>query len=833
MADELKSILSILENSQGYDVALLTTFNFEIDFFEKAVLNRLIKNDVRKVSVYIDSRELAKAVSRAVSGNIGVRYVVNPVEMQGAFHPKIILLLGEKKARLIIGSGNLKTSGYYINNEVYGCLDYSPGRPEFRRIIYDAIRFFEECNRFTPGLDTELLNEVRRRPYYRPAPECERAHLLGNGTLSILQQVRRLITDKVEEIKIAVPYYDNGLVGLRAIRETWPDAGIRLYLQHKWCTYQKPDNDDAKELVFESIDSEENDNNHFYHGKVFLLKTADSDYLLYGSSNCTQSAVTKSKEEGGNYECDILIKGNTGEYEDFFSQFIIIDKEPEGHPMIHTSDDEENFFFRYGISEDKTVLHIGFSRVFKQAVFSYHNVVLPWRKTDGEIVIEVDGDQIPCGIFDLTVEYDDRKEIINCWFVDRSALEFFRIPDKNSEELLTDSDDFGEGDKFREDYEKLLRAMGSCSQDWAQMRQSIAPYLAAKEEEEGADRAGQDDSEEDFIVNVDLSDEDYSAYRQFCTMERIRNKVTEKYLHSLPLFFRLSWSTGSAAEGEKEDRGIGKAHKITQEKRFQRFVRRIVRNISDPSNMETVSRDHYIGIIAALFSVFDDEKNDGLFNADYLIKTRCELILAIISKLDPDREVSRLWISKIIGTLLYNHSISIKFENADRRNACEQSNRRVLLALEDRFHIRNCFSSFFILSGRSGDEIKQEQGIQYIEQLYGYQDIEKIEENLRKYYGNYSGLNVENGVARVDVISDKLERFLKPDSKLVRELKRYSANVQKLSAIVITIRNPYKMTGPSIVKVEHRINLTYNQWRCSILRANGLVDNSPSTFLHV
>ena len=164
MADDSNSILSILENSRGYDMALLTTFNFEIDFFEKAILGRLIKNDIRKVSVYIDSKELAKAVSESSSVLLGQRYVVNPVEMHGSFHPKIILLLGERKARLIVGSGNLKISGYYINNEVFGCLDYSADRPDYRGIIYNAIRYFEEFDKSTPGLDADLLKEIRKYP---------------------------------------------------------------------------------------------------------------------------------------------------------------------------------------------------------------------------------------------------------------------------------------------------------------------------------------------------------------------------------------------------------------------------------------------------------------------------------------------------------------------------------------------------------------------------------------------------------------------------------------------------------------------------------------------
>lgn len=836
MADDSNSILSILENSRGYDMALLTTFNFEIDFFEKAILGRLIKNDIRKVSVYIDSKELAKAVSESSSVLLGQRYVVNPVEMHGSFHPKIILLLGERKARLIVGSGNLKMSGYYINNEVFGCLDYSADRPDYRGIIYNAIRYFEEFDKCTPGLDADLLKEIRKYPYYRPSSDNERVHFIGNGSSSILQQVSQIITGNVEEIRIAVPYYDNGLMGLNTIRETWPSASCQLFLQHKWSTYQNLSGEELVENVFEFIGSKENNNGHFYHGKILFFRTVDSEYLLYGSSNCTQSALTKAKEEGGNYECDILLKGNKSEFESFYSQFIKTDKRPEGHPMVHTSSAETNFYFRYGILKKRMTLHLGFVRSFKRALFSYRDIVIPWRRSNGEIVLEIDADQVPGGIFDLDIEYDDQKEVVKCWCIDHSAIDLFRIRDLKTDEL-TDDGDFGEGDKFRDDYEKLLRAMGSCNQDWIEIRQSIVPYMAAKEEEEGADRSGQDGLEEDFIVNVNLSDEDFSAYRQFCTMERLRNKATEKYLHSLPLFFCLRAGSGSTdSEGKEQELERKKTEKITQDKRFVRFVKRIVRNLTDPMNVEAATRDHYTGIVAVLFSIFDDPKNEGIFDAEYMIKTRCELILALLKKLDPDRDASRLWISKIIGIILNNHFVSETFDSTDKKDACEQSNRRVLRTLEDKYRIRNCYEDFFVLEDQFDNneyEEKRRQAIAYLEQLYGYQDIRKIEEDLRKRFGDLCGIVIEKDVAIVDIVSEITDIFLKPDSKVVRELRRYSANVQKLSSIVITIRNPKKMSGSSIIKAEHKINLTYFQWSHSILRANGQTQNYPTTYFHL
>ena len=99
--DDIHSLLNILQTSVGYDIALLTTYNFDVRLFEQAILNSLFANNVRKVSVYVDAEELVKSLQSVRSCQIGRKYMINPIRINSTFHPKVVLLLGEKKARLI------------------------------------------------------------------------------------------------------------------------------------------------------------------------------------------------------------------------------------------------------------------------------------------------------------------------------------------------------------------------------------------------------------------------------------------------------------------------------------------------------------------------------------------------------------------------------------------------------------------------------------------------------------------------------------------------------------------------------------------------------------
>ena len=77
---------------------------------------------------------------------LGKRYIVTPVEMNSSFHPKVILLLGKDKARLIIGSNNLTTSGYYINNEVVNVFDFDENNIDNLKLIQETAMFFRLIN---------------------------------------------------------------------------------------------------------------------------------------------------------------------------------------------------------------------------------------------------------------------------------------------------------------------------------------------------------------------------------------------------------------------------------------------------------------------------------------------------------------------------------------------------------------------------------------------------------------------------------------------------------------------------------------------------------------
>ena len=113
------SILEVVKRG-GYEASLITTFNATLPFYEELVLRRLIAGGSRYNVVLMDAAQCAQAwaTESARPRLAGHAYTLVPMRTAGAFHPKVCLLVGPKKASVLIGSHNLTLSGFGYNREI-------------------------------------------------------------------------------------------------------------------------------------------------------------------------------------------------------------------------------------------------------------------------------------------------------------------------------------------------------------------------------------------------------------------------------------------------------------------------------------------------------------------------------------------------------------------------------------------------------------------------------------------------------------------------------------------------------------------------------------------
>ena len=96
-----------LLKSEPVSFAALSTFNFDVDYFERRVLRTKALAKARQIVVFMDAGQWRRLSQRNPAARLlNRRYLVVPVRSsKGVFHPKLHLLLRENDGQLIWRKG--------------------------------------------------------------------------------------------------------------------------------------------------------------------------------------------------------------------------------------------------------------------------------------------------------------------------------------------------------------------------------------------------------------------------------------------------------------------------------------------------------------------------------------------------------------------------------------------------------------------------------------------------------------------------------------------------------------------------------------------------------
>jgi HKD family nuclease len=846
------SILDEIANGSGYDIALMTTFNFEISFFERAVLNRLYAKEIKKISVFIDAKELTSALQEVdtlhTGSHIGRKYMVNPVRMNSSFHPKVILLLGEKKARLIVGSANIKTSGYATNNEIFNFIDYNPEHTEYLDVIVGAIDFFHKMNEISYQLDNDIIKETKSYIYYHKAQRNSEVYLLQNMTSSILDQVVEIISGDVESVSVAVPYYDKELIALQEIKKNYPNADVILYIQNERSTFPVEYNEEKQVTDQIRIFSRFKDNStrsgsNFYHGKVFLFKTKNTSYILYGSANCTRAALTSAYSGGGNIECDLLEVGSVDEFNYFFDNIDLIKSvRLTSQTMTFEKSESGNFTFKYGEVKGDIELHIAFSKKLAGLKITVEEQELEYKIEKGELIVTVLEEYRNAinDIFDITISYDGKEEVLRCWTYNPAILANNRTSPNNKNQL-DDFDMNATGDKYLEDRIRYFKAEATSLPEWQEYKKNQIYLNQINQEQQG------DDGEaEDFIVDFQIPDEYRYAYKQYSALSRIRNMFMLCLFGPAALFAEQTGeTTGKRYDVETKNLDEKKARKATSaEKSFERFIKSRVKGMLNEKYVEVIEPEHYLGIIAVLLDIFDkynnDEKVEGIFDTEYVVDTKIMIFSRLIGKditgLEDAEEFTKWLIVKCFEILFENHVITAAFTGSEERRKVEFANRAFLLQLEKKYALRDCYVDYIMLAIVSGVPtictMGMERACQYIEELYDYKNLEQLIKFIQNKYDNAT-VELKGNSMIINAITESFKDHFRPILDVLKETAKYSRNIVPVDSVTIKIKNvaPNPEGKNIIIQLKHYISMSYHNWRFTETRADGSTYDSKSQFI--
>lgn len=230
------SILDVIKRG-GFEASLITTFNATLPFYEEVVLRKLVGAGCRHNVVLMDRSQCAISWASEASRPrlAGHAYTLLPIGVPGAFHPKLCILVGPKKASILIGSHNLSLSGFGYNREVTNWIEVGGVKDaEGTAMLAEAWRMASQWIEMERGKSGDALLEAALglsnfvSPLIANAGTSQFAYALAQapGGTPLIDQLAERITPNINRIGVIGAFFDKELAFIDDIAKRWPSAEL-------------------------------------------------------------------------------------------------------------------------------------------------------------------------------------------------------------------------------------------------------------------------------------------------------------------------------------------------------------------------------------------------------------------------------------------------------------------------------------------------------------------------------------------------------------------------------------------------------------------------------
>ena len=335
-------VSSLFDTDPAY-IALLSTYQFDPDFFERRLLRCQTLAKARRVVVFVDARQWQRLLHQEVPARlVNRRYLVVPVRApRGAFHPKLNLLLTERGGQVQCGSANLTRCGCSSNLELLNAVPFGgeDSDEDGVGLALDAFRFFKRaCDDADeePGrIARQWLDETEGSlPWLKQPPTTpnRRLRLLHTYNGKLWDQLTDLLDSPPTRLLVISPFHDRDGEMFRRAHERWPDCRFEVVVQQKITALPVKALGDVRPSLNLS---ELRNSSRRLHAKLLAWKSDEGRGCLVGSANFTSAAFDSRNVEA------CLLLSDAGDLVDS-----LFDDELSSRPLrfedFETGSDEES-----------------------------------------------------------------------------------------------------------------------------------------------------------------------------------------------------------------------------------------------------------------------------------------------------------------------------------------------------------------------------------------------------------------------------------------------------------------------------------------------------------
>lgn len=289
--------------------AVFLTFNADPGFFEARILGACLSAGAR-VCVLADGSVWNP--DPYATKHAGRDYHIGLVTRSGAFHPKLVLLVGSKRALVAVGSGNVTMGGWQHNAETWtilrGDLAEAPAvMAEIADVVDDIAG---------EGLDRLAVESLTRASGQLRALLALCANVVDSGHKILSSTsgaiVGQLPSTKADELRLYAPFHDESARGVAALVDSLQPRRVTVMVQPGWTVInpialERVLRDAQVEwTIVEDAQMRGSVRPRYRHGKLIEWTTSGGQtFALTGSPNLSYAALCAPRGSG-NTEIAIL-----------------------------------------------------------------------------------------------------------------------------------------------------------------------------------------------------------------------------------------------------------------------------------------------------------------------------------------------------------------------------------------------------------------------------------------------------------------------------------------------------------------------------------------------
>lgn len=228
-------------------LAVMSTFDFNADFFERRLLGCPALSKARRILVCIDASRWATHLRQDMPARfINRRYLLVPVRPpnNGVFHPKLNVLLTELGGQIQCGSNNLTRAGCASNLELLNSIrvDREADPVESVRLVQEALSFFKracgDAQDESGKIGHKWLEEAMeaRQWLTQPLPpqNTRKIRLLHTYEGKLWDRLSAILeAASPSRLLVISPFYDPDGEMFKRVHRHWPKCRVEVVVQQQ------------------------------------------------------------------------------------------------------------------------------------------------------------------------------------------------------------------------------------------------------------------------------------------------------------------------------------------------------------------------------------------------------------------------------------------------------------------------------------------------------------------------------------------------------------------------------------------------------------------------